>query len=428
MAKTYCSFPFEHQYVHMSGSVRLCCATMENATDKKGNRIHMNNDSLQKAWNSDYMKNARLKMKNGEVLKACTKCVDQEARGYQSMRDDHGEEENLKKVNADGSMDTMPYSMELHFGNVCNLKCKMCGQDYSNQIGKEILQIGEKDKEFLEWVYKQSGNVNNWTNNLSVQYTWFQKEKTKRRLIEYVSEHITLLTIIGGEPTVIPEFYELLDYCYENDTLKDKVITIVTNLTNTNPKMTKWLPKMKSWNIWASLDGIGEVTEYIRYPSSFKKVTDNLNFYKEMLLEHGNGSITFSPAIQLLNIHQLDGMLKWFIDFSDGTWGDKINISWNAQVWYPRICNYDTAPRDYRLKVADKLEKSVAYFEKYKGISSFYNTQIENLRVDQLDPESEIDLQKSFMRYNDTQDKHRKSTTWRGLLPDLEQSLTKSLK
>ena len=82
----------------------------------------MNNDSLQKTWNSDYMKQARLKMKNGEVLEACTKCVEQEARGYKSMRNDHNEEENLEKVNEDGSMDTMPNSMELHFGNVCNLK------------------------------------------------------------------------------------------------------------------------------------------------------------------------------------------------------------------------------------------------------------------------------------------------------------------
>ena len=86
MTKTYCAFPFQHQYVHMSGSVRLCCATMENVTDKKGNRVHMNNDSLQKTWNSDYMKDARLKMKNGELLKACTKCIDQEARGYLSIR------------------------------------------------------------------------------------------------------------------------------------------------------------------------------------------------------------------------------------------------------------------------------------------------------------------------------------------------------
>ena len=428
MPKTYCSFPFEHQYVHMSGSVRLCCATMENATDKKGNRIHMNNDSLQKAWNSDYMKNARLKMKNGEVLEACTKCIDQESRGYKSMRLEVNEESNIKNVNEDGSMDAMPHSMELHFGNVCNLKCKMCGQDYSNQIGKEILQIGEKDKDFLTWVYKQSGNVNNWTNNLSVQYTWFQNKKTKNRLIEYVSKHITLLTIIGGEPTVIPEFYELLDYCYENNTLKDKDITIVTNLTNTNPKMTKWLPEMKSWKIWASLDGIGDVTEYIRYPSNFTKVADNLDYYKKMLTKHGNGSITFSPAIQLLNIHQLDDMLKWFIDFSDGAWGDNFNISWMAQVWYPRICNYDIAPREYRVMVADKLEKSAEYFGKYDGISFFYNKQIENLRTDQLDTNTELDLQKSFIRYNDTQDKHRDDKTWRNLLPYLEETLTRRQK
>ena len=424
MTKTYCAFPFQHQYVHMSGSVRLCCATMENVTDKKGNRVHMNNDSLQKIWNSDYMKDARLKMKNGELLKACTKCIDQEARGYKSMRNENNEEKNINNVSADGSMDTMPNSMELHFGNVCNLKCKMCGQDYSNQIGKEILQIGEKDKDFLEWVYKQSGNVNNWTNNLSVEYTWFRNEKTKNKLIDYVSKHITKLTIIGGEPTVIPEFYELLDYCYENNTLKDKDITIVTNLTNTNPKMTQWLPEMKSWTIWASIDGLGDITEYIRYPSNFKKVVENLNFYKKLLLESNNGQIVFSPAVQLLNIHQLDDMLKWFIDFTDNRWGKQFNISWMSQVWYPRICNYDTAPKQYRYKVADKLEESIDYFTKYKDISFFYNKQIENLRNSFIEEPMEKHLQKAFIRYNDTQDKHRKGKTWRELLPELEQALT----
>jgi organic radical activating enzyme len=424
MTKTYCAFPFQHQYVHMSGSVRLCCATMENVTDKKDNRVHMNNDSLQKIWNNDYMKEARLKMKNGEVLKACTKCIDQEARGYKSMRNENNEKQNINNVNTDGSMDTMPNSMELHFGNVCNLKCKMCGQDYSNQIGKEILQIGEKDKDFLQWVYKQSGNVNNWTNNLSVEYTWFQNEKTKNKLIDYVSKHITKLTIIGGEPTVIPEFYELLDYCYKNNTLKDKDITIVTNLTNTNPKMTQWLPKMKAWTIWASIDGLGDITEYIRYPSNFKKVVENLNFYKKLLLESNNGRIVFSPAIQLLNIHQLDDMLKWFIDFADNCWGKQFDISWMSQVWYPRICNYDTAPELYRFSVADKLAMSSEQFKKYPSITNFYEKQIKNLRNNFIEESMEKHLQKAFIRYNDTQDKHRKGKTWRELLPELEQALT----
>tara|TARA_Y100000114_G_scaffold153838_1_gene174637 strand:+ start:19 stop:933 length:915 start_codon:yes stop_codon:yes gene_type:complete len=304
----------------------------------------------------------------------------------------------------------------------------MCGQDYSNQVGKEILEIGEKDKDFLNWVKEQSGNVNNWTNNLSVEYTWFQNKKVKDRLIEYVSKNITLLTIIGGEPTVIPEFYELLDYCYNKNTIQNKHVTIVTNLTNTNPKMTDWLSKMKGWTIWASMDGVGDITEYIRYPSKFKQVIKNVNFYKKLLHEHGNGSITFSPAVQLLNIHQLDEMLELFIGIADGNWENQFNVSWLSQVWYPRICNYDIAPKDYRLRVADKLEKRADYFDQFKSISVFYRKQIDNLRKDFLDKAEEKHLQQSFIRYNDTQDLHRKGKTWRQLLPKLEQSLTKSLK
>ena len=427
MKKSYCDLPFEHQYIHMSGSVRLCCATLENATDKNGNRYHMSNHSLDQVWNSDYMKQVRIDMKNGKVLNACSKCVGQEERGYGSMRKEIDREKNINNMNTNGSIDIMPISMELHFGNVCNLKCKMCGQDYSNQIGKEILEIGKKDTDFLSWVREQSGNVNNWTNNLSVEYTWFRNKKVKDRLLNYVSKHITSLTIIGGEPTIIPEFYELLNYCYKNNTLQDKDITIVTNLTNTNPKMTQWFPKMKSWMIWASIDGLGNITEYIRYPSNFKKVVENLNFYKKLVLESGNGRIMFSPAVQLLNIHELDDMLKWFIGFSEGHWGKRFNVSWLSQVWYPRICNYDTAPKQYRLNVADKLEKSVKYFKKYKSITFFYNKQIENLRKDILDKTMEIHLQKAFIKYNDTQDKHRKGKTWRSLLPELEQTLTSNL-
>ena len=35
--------------------------------------------------------------------------------------------------------------------------------------------------------------------------------------------------------------------------------------------------------------------------------------------------------------------------------------------------------------------------------------------------------QSSFIRYNDTQDKHRGKTTWRQLLPDLEKAIEKNL-
>ena len=407
----------------MSGSFRFCCATNDNINDSKNNRYNINNTSMEHVWNSEHVRNTRLKMMAGEEIPECTKCVEQESRGYKSMRSTANKEINYNSTDENGDVSTMPNTMELHYGNVCNLKCRMCSQNYSNQVGKELLEIGNSDPEFLQWVIKQSGNVNNWTNNLSVEYTWFENEKNKKKLNDFIDKNISQLTVIGGEPTIIPEFYELFEHCDKNGTLGKKQFTIVTNLTNTNHNMTKWLPKLKNWTIWASLDGIGARTEYIRYPSNFEKIKENLNFYKSILRQHKNGKIVFSPAIQLLNIDQLDEMLEWFIDFSEGEFGTNFDISWMAQVWYPKICNYDIAPKEYRLKIADKLEQKIHLFERHKSIISFYKNQIQNLRIDVLDKKSEKYLQECFIKYNDKLDIYRGKITWRQLLPALEKSL-----
>ena len=426
MSKSYCAKLWNHQYVHMSGSFRYCCATMENLKDKKGNRLHINNNSLENAWNSEDIRQARLRMINGESIPACVKCVEQEDRGYQSMRDKRDMALNFVRTEKDGSVVHAPSSIELHLGNLCNLKCKMCGQQYSNQIGKELLEIGKDDPDFLEWISKESGNVNIWTNNLSVEYRWFQNKKIKNKLFNYIANHITDMVVIGGEPTVIPEFWELFEYLEQRDRLNNMSITLTTNLTNVNPKMTNWLPRLKSWKVWASVDGLGERTEYIRYPSNFKKVCDNLDFYKG-LLAHNNGKIVLSPAIQLLNIDQLDDILRWWLDFSGGDLRDKFGVSWMAQVWYPTICNYDILPIEHKKRVADKLELSIPEFEAYKEINTWYKNQIDNLRRDTYTEEQKQHFIKAFIRFNDTQDRHRKGNTWRKLIPELEQSITKYL-
>ena len=399
---------------------------MENLKDKKGNRLHINNNSLENAWNSEDIRQARLKMIKGESVPACVKCVQQEERGYRSMRETQEMEQNISATDEDGSVAQLPRSMELHLGNLCNLKCKMCGQQYSNQIGKELLEIGEYEPDFVKWITKESGNVNIWTNNLSVEYRWFQNPKTKKKLFDYISTHIKDMVVIGGEPTVIPEFWELFAHLEEQDRLKNMSITLTTNLTNVNPKMTNWLPKLKHWTVWASVDGLGERTEYIRYPSNFKKVCDNLDFYKG-LLAHNNGRIVLSPAIQLLNIDQLDDILRWWLDFSGGDLRDKFGVSWMAQVWYPTICNYDILPIEHKNKIADKLERSVVEFEAHREINTWYKNQIDNLRRDTYTEEQKQHFIQAFIRYNDTQDHHRKGKTWRQLMPDLEKALTKSL-
>ena len=271
----------------------------------------------------------------------------------------------------------------------------------------------------MHWVKEQGANVNNWTNELGVKQEWYKNKNLKYKIFSHISKNITHLNVIGGEPTLIPEFYELFEYCDQQGTLGEKDVTIATNLTTRNPRLTKWLPKLKSWKIWASIDGLGERTEYIRYPSDWNKVKESLNFYDSMLGDNGH-KIILNPAVQLLNIDQLDDIVKWWLDWGQDDKGDRYPFSWLSVVWYPLICNPSIAPREWRLRVADKLSK-------YK-FDKMYENIINELRRDQHTPEKYRELQEAFVKYNDRQDKFRRvKKTWRQLLPDLERSLMKSL-
>ena len=428
MSKSFCSLLWKHQYLHTNGSFKFCCATKDKIVDKKNHPCNINNTSFEQVWNNEHVRKTRLKMINGETVSACAKCVYQEDRGYQSMRTVDNKENYIAKTNADGSVDHKPNSLEIHYGNLCNLKCKMCSQNYSNQIGKELLEMGEQDPEWLMWAKKESGNVNNWTNNLTVEYKWFKNTKVNKKVIEWISKHVDIMSVLGGEPTIIAEFWELFDYIDQQGTLKNKNITVVTNLTNVHKNVKKWLPQSKSWTIWASVDGIAERTEYIRYPSNWETIVKNLETYKELINAYGNGRIVFSPAIQILNIDQLDDLLEWFYNFSEEKWNTNYNLSWMSQVTYPKMLDYNYAPVEYKLKVADKLEKSLIKFKNTsKQFIKYYQGHINNLKTDNIDNNDRVRNLQNFIKYNDQQDKFRGKTTWRELIPELEKSITKFL-
>ena len=415
MSKVYCNFPWNHNYVHTNGKFRLCCTTAQDIeTDNGYNSFDAGKHSIDEYWNSARMKEIRVNMMNGIKTRDCEKCYQQEQEGVESLRNTHGMNSFISQTSADGTYKHPATQMQLQMSNICNLKCKMCSQMYSHMNGLELQEMGKINPEWLLWVKEQGANVNNWTNDLGQKQEWYKNEEFKLKMFEHISKNILHLNVVGGEPTLIPEFYEMFDYCDKQGTLEKKTITLVTNLTNTNSKLTNWLPKLKSWKIWASVDGVAERTEYIRYPSKWPKILESLKFYKDMI--GNNGNITLSPAVQLLNIDQLDEMAKWWIDWSGGQLNDQYGWTWLATVWYPLICNPNIAPQSWRQDIADKLGK-------YQ-FDNFYSSMVDNLRKEQLPLEKRQQLQKSFIKYNEAQDRFRKlTTTWRDLCPALAQAI-----
>lgn len=425
MNKTYCAYPWEHIYIHTTGHCKICCMSEDNITKDNGySHFNMKDGDIMEAWNSKNMKDIRLKMLKGERLPNCQKCYFAEDSGLTSMRKPENLEEYKEATSEDGATTLLPEFLELHFGNVCNLSCKMCSQMFSHTIGKELIKIGKQDPEFLTWIKTESGLVNNWTGELEQVYDWFKVDKVKRSIFEMVSKHVKDLNIIGGEPTIIPQFFELFEYCEKQNTLGDKDVTICTNLTNTNPKLRNLLPKLKRFTIHASIDGIENRNRYIRYPSDWDSIQNSLKFYKDTIKGGTIGCISFAPAIQMLNIDQLVELTEYFENQS----GQNDRVAWISQVRYPLICDYDYAPQSYKSKVAELLRKKIGKVQDPENRKEILAHADRLDTVSTNDHRQVLNVQKAFVRYNDTQDRFRRDLTWRSLLPSLEEALTQNLR
>ena len=200
----------------------------------------------------------------------------------------------------------------------------------------------------------------------------------------------------------------------------EKDLLVSSNLTNVNPKLTRWLGKTNTWMVAASIDGIGDRNRYIRYPSDWNTILRNLKFYNEIIAKTKKGQISYGPAIQLLNIDQIVDLCEFFEESSPGNNGIG---GYYSHVKYPVICDYDIAPPEYKLKVADKLERQI----KDLNTPSYMNeisTHIDALRREVFTEDQRNAYLNMFIRFNDAQDKFRKNTkTWRELLPDLESAI-----
>ena len=162
MADTFCNYPWNHNYVHTNGKIRLCCTTIQDIPSDNGYTVFdASKHSLDDYWNSERMREIRRKMIAGEKVRDCERCYEQEAQGVSSLRDTVGKDDFISNTQSNGFFNKKATTMQLQFGNICNLKCKMCSQMYSHMNGLELKEMGEKNPRWLHWVKEQGANVNN---------------------------------------------------------------------------------------------------------------------------------------------------------------------------------------------------------------------------------------------------------------------------
>ena len=80
------------------------------------------------------------------------------------------------------------------------------------------------------------------------------------------------IKIIGGEPTVAPDMFKLLDKAVQSGDASHIELSFYTNITNMQDKWLEQLAQFERVIVNCSLEGMGQMNDYLRPPSKWDSV------------------------------------------------------------------------------------------------------------------------------------------------------------
>ena len=293
--KTYCRVPFDSITVSPTGRMQLCCEAQWTGGAEKTKLSDM--DSLQSWFQGKYLSTIRQNMLEGKQIPQCQTCYKRERLHGESSRT-HINERYFRE-----NSDIKEYSIkkiDLKLGNKCNLKCKMCFPYASSELWKEWKSLGwnsnKKDpNKDTTWKY--------YDGYFEEDYSWPKNQKNMQKIKEVACD-AKILHVTGGEPTINPEFYDLLDHLIDRGNAKQIVLDVTTNATKIHPRFFDMARQFKELCLTISMDGVGKTYEYVRYPANYQKVYSNIKRYNEFVQQlGGNSRLKFNFVLQLWNLH-----------------------------------------------------------------------------------------------------------------------------
>ena len=279
--KVFCTAPWTHTYISPQSERRMCCASREEHMFQK-QYIDASNDestgkfkdsgtiadyqpvTLKEHWNSKYMRDIRLKLLAGEEIPQCAVCNDNllsqsnYRQWFTGFLFTDKIDECFESTDETGYTTMEPVSFDYRVGNLCNYKCRMCGEQLSSTWETEKRQHNHWTPESQPFMIPENKEI--------IQK--FQKDVVEEEFWDSICRGIVEeIYWVGGEPLMYDIHWRAMNRLADDDNLKHVHLRYNSNLSRVRygkHYLYDWLPRAKDWTMCASIDGIGEIGEFIR--------------------------------------------------------------------------------------------------------------------------------------------------------------------
>lgn len=264
--------PWTHTYLSPQTERRMCCASREPAQnfqqyiDTAPGSGKYQPMTLVEHWNGDHMRSVRRRMMAGELLPECEVCNDKLLntdvyRDYFWRLFGERYDDIWNQTDQDGFTSMQPVSWDYRFSNLCNFKCRMCGDMLSSAWESE-----QRQHDMIDW----SNAKNHWMlPEVRSDISRFQDSVVEQEFADAVEEHrVEEIYWVGGEPLMYEQHWRYMQRIVELGDGACVYARYNTNLSRIQHRgvhlFEDILDHVRDWQICASIDGTGDIGEYIR--------------------------------------------------------------------------------------------------------------------------------------------------------------------
>lgn len=398
-SKTYCVNLFSQVATDNLGYLRPCCQFDEGVVDENGRKIHIQDMTPLEFFNSKEMKEMRRKANAGERVPGCQNCYTMEDNGATSMRmrDNYNHQKTIEMVGSDEAQSTI-HAFDLRAGNLCNLGCVMCAPTASSKLDNLFRKHGSRTFSDDMLHLDELGE----TRNIK---TWYEDEGIISTILDQTQD-ISKLWLLGGEPFINKTNFKILEALEHKG--KHLELEVSTNLTVMNEELLSILSKFNT-TLKCSIDGAGNVLEYIRFPADHSSVERHLQQLMDSPIRF---DIVYTTSV--LNVFHLPAFVAWLADLAE-THGGNVSLGISNLVTYPGYLDIRNLPEALKRKAVDdlvQLEKNIDMLKRV-GLNNGLRDLI-NFLKGPGDPEVLF----GGIQYLDNFDRVR-GNSWREIAPEL---------